>query len=52
MKILNFTIKEKNSKELMDLFNETSDIYGCTFEEVKKATLSFPHLQGIIMKEL
>ncbi|PIO08735.1 hypothetical protein COU59_00360, partial [Candidatus Pacearchaeota archaeon CG10_big_fil_rev_8_21_14_0_10_34_12] len=42
----NFHYKKKTSQELRDLFNKISKVYGCTFEEVKKAVLSSPRFTG------
>jgi len=41
-----FHHRSKNHQELTILFNKISEVYGWTFEEVKKAILSFPQFAG------
>ena len=41
-----FHHRKKTRQELTDLFNKISGVYGCTFEEVKRAVLSFPPFAG------
>ena len=42
-----FHHKNKTRQELTDLFDEISKVYGWTFEEVKRAILSFPPFAGL-----
>ena len=41
-----FHHRKKTRQELTDLFNKISGVYNCTFEEVKRAVLSFPRFAG------
>jgi len=41
-----FHHRRKTHQELINLFNKISGVYGFTFEEVKKAILSFPQFAG------
>ena len=42
----NFHHKRKSRQELTDLFNKISGIYGCDFDDIKRAILSFPPFAG------
>ena len=42
-----FHHRKKTRQELTDLFNKISGVYNCTFEDVKKAVLSFPPFAGL-----
>jgi len=42
-----FHHRRKNGQELTDLFNEICRVYGCTFDKVKRAILSFPPFAGL-----
>src|SRR3989344_417495 len=41
-----FHHKKKTNQELTDLFNKILGVYDCTFDDVKRAVLSFPQFAG------
>jgi len=41
-----FHHRKKTRQELTDLFNKILDVYNCTFDDVKRAVLSFPPFAG------
>src|SRR3989344_3760839 len=41
-----FHHRRKTRQELTDLFNKISGVYDCTFDDVKRAVLSFPPFAG------